>query len=138
MPASDRISAANRLNAEAVKPQGTFLRQHARSQWGTPQGIEHVAGNTGSEQTGPRFSNRLTRYLRAVDFGFIRSRFTSLQKSQTANRRAKFLFYAVPMTVSLGIGLMHLTSQSFLIYLKYQAMVDAYYYNVVLNEKPAV
>ena len=28
---------------------------------------------------------------------------------------------------------MHLLSQSFLIYLKYQAMVDSYYYNVVMK-----
>ena len=40
--------------------------------------------------------------------------------------------------LSLGVSAMHLGSQSFLIYLKYQAMVDAYYYQEVLKKSPVI
>ena len=35
---------------------------------------------------------------------------------------------------SLTVGGVHFVSQSFLVYLKYQAMVDSYYYQVVSKE----
>lgn len=134
---SEQISAANQLNADAVRPQGSFLRQHFRGQWGTPQGVEHVAGNSGSDQAAPRFSNRSTRYLRSLDFGFIRTRFMSMRGNSQVQRRANFFLFAIPIVISLGAGAMHLGSQSFLIYLKYQAIVDAYYYQEVLKKPVA-
>ena len=50
-------------------------------------------------------------------------------------KRANILLFLLPVTVSIGVGGMHLLSQSFLIYLKYQAMVDSYYYNVVMKQQ---
>lgn len=52
----------------------------------------------------------------------------SMQGNSQVQRRANFLLYAIPISISLGVGAMHLGSQSFLIYLKYQAIVDAYYF----------
>ena len=53
-------------------------------------------------------------------------------------KRANILLFLLPVTVSIGVGGMHLLSQSFLIYLKYQAMVDSYYYNVVMKQQISV
>ena len=50
-------------------------------------------------------------------------------------KRANILLFLLPVTVSIGVGGMHLLSQSFLIYLKYQAMVDSYYFNVVMKQQ---
>ena len=43
----------------------------------------------------------------------------------------------LPLVVSLGVGGMHYVTKSFQVYLKYQAMVDAYYYQE-LSAKVAI
>ena len=88
---------------------------------------------TPNESTQPRFSNKSTRYLRFLDFGFIRTKYKAAQGNAVLRKRANILLFLLPITVSIGVGGMHLLSQSFLIYLKYQAMVDSYYYNVVMK-----
>ena len=40
-----------------------------------------------------------------------------------------------PVVISVGVGMMHMASQSFLIYLKYQALVDQYYYQEIIGKE---
>ena len=42
--------------------------------------------------------------------------------------------FVLPIAAATSFGAMHLISQSFMVYLKYQALVDSYYYNVVMKE----
>ena len=60
-----------------------------------------------------------------------------MQGNSGLARKAQFAMYAVPVALSLFVGGMHLGSQSFMIYLKYQAMVDNYYYEHVLQQPAA-
>jgi hypothetical protein len=46
--------------------------------------------------------------------------------SQKVNNRVKIAYYLVPVTMALGAATMNLVKQSFVVYLKYQAMVDVY------------
>ena len=91
-------------------------------------------GSVEATTANPRFSNKSTRYLRSLDFSFIRTRFSSMKGSSSVQRKATILLYGIPILASIGVGGMHFVSQSFLIYLKYQAMVDSYYYQVVSKE----
>ena len=75
-----------------------------------------------------RFDNKTTRWLRTIDFGFIRTRFFAMQGNTKLHKRANVILYMLPLVVSIGFGSMHFMTQAFKIYLKYQAMVDAYYY----------
>ena len=92
----------------------------------------------GTETSSPRFSNKSTRYLRSLDFSFIRSKFSVMRGNSTLQRRTNLLLFMLPVTVSIGVGATHLLSQSFMIYLKYQALVDAYYYQEVMKQPEIV
>jgi len=110
---------ASRMQAEALKPQGSAFRQMFRSQWGTPQGREHVQMSTGADATAaaPRFSNRGSRFFRSLDFSFVKTGFGAMQAGKA--RRSNMLMFLIPLTFGVGIGAMHFVSQSFMVYLKY-------------------
>ena len=129
------LAAGDRLEMEAVKPQGSFFRQSFRSQWGSKQGRDHIAASTDETTANPRFSNRQTRWLRSLDFGFIRNRYTAIQGNAPLQKRANLFFFMFPVVISVGVGMMHMASQSFLIYLKYQALVDQYYYQEIVGKE---
>ena len=82
------------------------------------------------QATNSRFSNRSTRYLRSLDFGWIRTRFMG-----GGARKSNFLLFMLPVVASFGVGATHMISQSFMVYLKYQAMVDAYYYQEIAKQE---
>ena len=75
-----------------------------------------------------RFSNKSTRYLRSLDFGWVRSRFMG-----GGSKKSNVLLFMLPVVASIGVGATHMISQSFMIYLKYQALVDAYYYQEMVK-----
>ena len=41
----------------------------------------------------------------------------------------------IPVFASVALGVIHVVSNSFMVYLKYQAMVDAYYYREILGKE---
>ena len=43
--------------------------------------------------------------------------------------RLIFLLYALPTLLTMTGAVIHYVNQTFIVYLKYQAMVDQYYYN---------
>lgn len=51
-------------------------------------------------------------------------------------RRASLFFFLFPLTFGAAVGISYFGHCSFMIYLKYQAFVDAYYHQVVLNTAP--
>jgi hypothetical protein len=85
-----------------------------------------MSGTIG-DQGNHRFSNKFTRYLQTFRFGFVLETFKSMLASQKVNNRARIAYYMVPMTMALGAATMNLVQQSFVVYLKYQAMVDVYH-----------
>ena len=94
-----------------------------------------ASGEAESVSNAKRFDNRTTRWLRRLDFGFIRTRFFAMQGNKKLHKRANVILYLLPLVVSIGFGSMHVATQSFKIYLKYQAMVDAYYYQEIMKPK---
>lgn len=43
-------------------------------------------------------------------------------------KKSNLLLFMLPVVASFGVGATHMISQSFMVYLKYQALIDAYYY----------
>ena len=71
-----------------------------------------------------RYAGRGTEYLRSLNFGFIRQRFSS---GSFWGRKSTLVLFMFPVVASVSIGITQMVRQSFMIYLKYQAMVDAFY-----------
>jgi len=96
------MSTAKRLEEEALRPQGSFYRQmFFRKQWGTPKGREHIAQAAADTSTAnPRFSNMGTRYLRSLNFSFVRQGMKA-----SGSRRANFFLFLLPITLGAGIGI---------------------------------
>ncbi len=130
------IEQSQQMTRDALRPQGSAFRQQFRSQWGTKKGLDQMA--QGAETSSPRFSNKSTRYLRSLDFSFIRSKFNVMRGNSSLQRRTNLLLFMLPVTVSIGVGATHMLSQSFMIYLKYQALIDAYYYQEVMKQPELV
>ena len=71
-----------------------------------------------------KYAGRGTEYLRSLNFGFIRQRFSS---GSFWGRKSTAILFMFPVVASACIGLTQMVNQSFMIYLKYQALVDAFY-----------
>ena len=74
-----------------------------------------------------RFSSRPNRYLSSLQFGWVRDRFLRLKGNKSNSSKVNFLMFAVPVTLGALFGAIHYLQTSFAVYLKYQALVDAYY-----------
>jgi len=61
-------------------------------------------------------------------FGFIFEKFLKLKGSNRAAKGLYAAYYVIPVIFSLTIGTMHYVNQSFLVYLRYQALVDEHYH----------
>ena len=72
-----------------------------------------------------RFSSRPNRYLSSLQFGWLRDRMLRLKGKSSS--KVNFLMFAVPITLGGLFGAIHYLQTSFAVYLKYQALVDAYY-----------
>ena len=84
----------------------------------------------------PRFVKKSGDYLRSFNFGVIKTGFASVHGGTSPwARRAKFALISLPILTSMVVGATHLVQNSFMVYLKYQGMVDAYYYQVVLPQQ---
>jgi Mn-containing catalase len=71
--------------------------------------------------------------MKSLRFGFIRERFLRMRSSPQVARRAKILMYVLPGLFGLMAATSHYITQQFVVYLKYQALVDAYYHQKVLG-----
>ena len=78
-----------------------------------------------------RFAGRGNEYLRSLKFGFIRQRFST---GSFWGRKTTLVLFMFPVVASMSIGVTQMVTQSFLVYLKYQALVDAFYH----KEKMAI
>ena len=76
-------------------------------------------------ESSKRFAGQGNDYLRSIKFGFIRQRFASGSFWGRKTTAALFMF---PVMASMVIGATQMVTQSFLVYLKYQALVDSYYH----------
>lgn len=71
--------------------------------------------------------------MKSLRFGYIKDKFFFMRKSPQVARKAKILLYVLPGLFGLMAATSHYISQQFVIYLKYQALVDAYYYKKVIG-----
>jgi hypothetical protein len=82
-----------------------------------------------------RFSNKTTSWLRKLKLGdAIFTRFLQMKGSSTVHRKLIFAYYAVPTAFVFMVASLNCVQQSFMVYLRYQAMVDSYYFNVVKQD----
>ena len=72
-----------------------------------------------------RVNGRTVQFLRSLQFGFIREKFAQGGFWGKKTTVALFMF---PIMASMCLGATQMVQSSFLVYLKYQALVDAYYY----------
>jgi hypothetical protein len=79
-----------------------------------------------SEEGHHRFSNNLTRYLSKLRFNWLKEGFMRMMNNQKLKGRVRIAYYVVPVTFSIAIASANYLQQSFLVYLKYQAMVDSF------------
>ena len=50
-----------------------------------------------------------------------------MRGNKSTSSRVNFLMFAVPVSVGALVGGIHYLQTSFAVYLKYQALIDAYY-----------
>lgn len=88
-----------------------------------------------------RFQNKTTRYLQSFKFKGVKDRFDVMLSDPKVRRRVKLAYFVLPVTFSFIAASKNYVEQSFLVYLKYQAMVDAYHSKAstqVLSTAPSV
>lgn len=80
------------------------------------------------QEQGARGNNtNIKQRLRELKFDGIKDKFVSLKSSGTVHRRMSLAYYAIPCCCFTAIAISKLVSESFGIYLKYQALTDSFY-----------
>lgn len=119
--------------AEYSVHDGSLLRNKLAQQSAGNEGANHAASES-SRKFAPRFST----WLRSFQFGHVITRFNAARVNSATHRKARFIIYAVPTTFAFIGAVSNFFSQSLTIYLRYQAMVDEYYFkNLQLQTAPA-
>lgn len=72
--------------------------------------------------------------MRNLKFIGVRNRFLSMKTSPTVHRKVSAAYFLLPVIAFTSIALSNFISNSFAIYLKYQALTDSYYEHK-LNKK---
>lgn len=80
--------------------------------------------DSGSEHH--RFSTPLSRSLQKLKFAWVKDGFINALNSQVVQKRVRIAYYVIPVTFSVACASFNYLQHSFLIYLKYQALVDSY------------
>lgn len=130
------LSESDKAYRQKMNPVGSFATEMIRNRQGQfgslPAGSEAEAAATQAH----RYSSRPNRYLSTLQFGWVKDKFLTLRGNKSTSMRLNFLMYAVPITLGAAFGGIHYLQQSFAIYLKHQALIDAYYIKT-LNEQSA-
>ena len=93
-----------------------------------------LEGNTPVQDTA-RFSNKTTSWLRRLKLGdAVFSKFLKMKDSSAVHRKLGFAFYAIPTSFVFLIAALNCMQQSFMVYLRYQALIDSYYFNIVCTD----
>jgi len=71
--------------------------------------------------------------LRSLKFGWLKDKFLLMRGDARSKGRLMFMLYAVPTLFVATGAVFNYVNQTFIIYLKYQAMVDQYYYSRVVE-----
>lgn len=80
-----------------------------------------------AEERPNRFvGNKTLKRVSALRFTWLKDSFIDLMNSPKVMKRAKIVYYVVPVTCVFGGALKHYLTTKFIVYLKYQAMVDEY------------
>lgn len=80
-----------------------------------------------SEPTRPTEKINIKQRLRELKFAGVKDRFVSLKNTGAVSRRISFAYYAIPVFAFTMISVSKLVSESFGVYLKYQALTDSFY-----------
>jgi len=75
-----------------------------------------------------KFANQ-AEYLRSFKFFGVRDKFFRASKDPAAKGRVARTLYVAAAGIGLTAGTIHYVRESFVIYLKYQALVDGYYWH---------
>jgi len=59
-------------------------------------------------------------------FSWVKDGFVNLVNNPKSLRRAKLAYYIVPVTLVFAVQIKNYLTTSYIVYLKYQAMVDEY------------
>ena len=125
------LSESDMAYRQKMNPVGSFATEMIRNRQGQFGSLP-----AGSEAEAHTYSSRPTRYLSTLQFGWVKDKFLTLRGNKSTSTRLNFLMYAVPITLGAVFGGIHYLQQSFAIYLKHQALIDAYYIKT-LNEQSA-
>ena len=68
--------------------------------------INHGSDAAAADAMSHRFESKTNRYLRSLQFGFIKERFLKYQGKATSTRM-KFLMIALPVTFGAMFGMVH-------------------------------
>ena len=100
---------------------------------------QQAGGHEGTQgaATHRAFAPKQTTYLRGLKFGGIMNRFLTLRESQVANRRARLALYLMPASLAFLGAATNYINQHFVIYLRYQALVDEHYWRGVAKKEAA-
>ena len=70
--------------------------------------------------------------MRSLKFGWLKDKFVFMRGDARSKSRFMFMLYAVPTFFAITGAVINYVTHTFIIYLKYQAMVDQYYYSRVV------
>lgn len=77
----------------------------------------------------PRKFTNQAEYLRSFKFFGLRDRFFVASKNPANKGKVRRGLYMMAFGVGLTAGVIHYVRESFVVYLKYQALVDGYYWH---------
>ena len=76
-----------------------------------------------------RVAKHQAEALKRIQFQSFRDRFFTSKANPATRQRFGRGAYALALGVGLIVGTVHYTRESFVIYLRYQALVDSYFYH---------